>query len=115
MMAAIFSASSTPAAHLPNFGLLDTLVKKGGHMAGYFLLALAYLRGLNTSSKKAAFIALGLVMFYAASDEFHQSFVPGRHPSPLDAAIDMAGAVLALWIAHIHAPLKRFIRAGLQY
>jgi hypothetical protein len=40
MMAAIFGFSSIPSAEMPDFGLLDTLVKKGGHALGYGLLAL---------------------------------------------------------------------------
>jgi VanZ family protein len=37
-----------------------------------------------------------LVILYAASDEFHQSFVPSREASVLDVLIDTAGSVLAL-------------------
>ncbi len=41
-----------------------------------------------------------LVLLYALADEFHQSFVPGRHPSLVDAlVIDAAGAALALFLA----------------
>jgi len=41
-----------------------------------------------------------LTVFYAAFDEWHQSFVPGRSPSPWDVAIDCAGSVIGLgsWI-----------------
>jgi len=35
-------------------------------------------------------------MAYAASDEFHQLFVPSREASVLDVLIDTAGAVFAL-------------------
>ena len=46
--------------------------------------------------------ALPLCVFYAAGDEFHQSFTEGRGPSPVDVCIDSAGALvmwglLALW------------------
>ena len=43
MMAAIFGFSSIPSSEMPRFGLLDLLVKKGGHALGYALLALAFL------------------------------------------------------------------------
>jgi VanZ family protein len=33
---------------------------------------------------------------YGISDEFHQSFVPGRTPDPVDWATDTAGAGVAL-------------------
>ena len=38
------------------------------------------------------------MVLYAASDELHQGFVAGRHPSALDVAIDASGALLALVI-----------------
>jgi len=45
----------------------------------------------------------GLGWVYAASDEWHQSFVPGRTPQPGDWVADAVGVVLgfgvALWIA----------------
>jgi VanZ family protein len=113
IMAAIFFASSTPSTNLPSFGLMDTLIKKCGHLAGYFLLTLTYLRGINTHPKKAAMIALGLIVIWAASDEFHQSFVVGRHPSLVDVVIDMIGACVAVWAVQIHASLRRLIRFGL--
>jgi VanZ family protein len=38
----------------------------------------------------------GVVLFcllYAISDEFHQSFIPGREPDAMDIVADMVGAV----------------------
>ena len=40
--------------------------------------------------------ALLLASAYAVTDEFHQTFVPGRHGTPVDWAIDTAGALLGL-------------------
>lgn len=37
--------------------------------------------------------------FYAASDEFHQSFVLGRNAELSDLAFDILGVVLGLYIA----------------
>jgi len=103
MMIAIFAFSSIPSVEMPNFGLLDFLVKKGGHALGYGLLALAYLRGLKgreTEIETGRFlIAWVLAVLFSATDEFHQSFVPGRHPAATDVIIDAVGAALALFIA----------------
>ena len=100
MMAAIFSFSSIPSTEMPNFGLVDFLVKKGGHALGYGLLALAYLRGLMGERSEILshqlFIAWVLATLYSATDEFHQSFVPGRHPAITDVMIDSFGAAVAL-------------------
>ncbi len=114
IMAAIFLASSTPADNLPSFGLMDILVKKGGHFTGYFLLAMCLLRGLGAGRKKAAILALGLVFVYAVSDEFHQSFVPGRNPDLEDVLIDMAGAGLAVWLEYNHALFRRVVHRGIS-
>jgi len=98
VMAAIFAFSSTPGNDLPNFGGFDFSVKKAGHMLGYGLLALSYWRGLGFNKKRIWFAWL-LSIAYAATDEFHQSFVAGRHPSPVDVLLfDGVGAGIALWI-----------------
>ena len=44
-------------------------------------------------------LALVISIGYAATDEFHQSFVAGRHGSPVDVLIDSAGVALAIAVA----------------
>jgi VanZ family protein len=111
MMAAIFGFSSIPSVDMPSFGLLDFLVKKGGHALGYGLLALCYLRGLKGDSKviylRWIAIAWALAVLYSASDEFHQSFVPGRYPSMTDVLIDSLGAAIAMILADKYNKQKR--------
>lgn len=96
IMSAIFILSSIPSEELPNFGFWDTLVKKGGHAFGYGLLALSFWYALKWN-RKYIWLAFLITALYALSDEFHQSFIPGRHPSLIDAlVIDNGGAALAL-------------------
>ncbi len=96
VMAAVFAFSSTPGKDLPSFGVIDFLVKKGGHMLGYGLLGLAYWRGLRWYPK-FVWLAWALAVVYAATDEFHQSFIAGRHPSPIDVFLfDGGGAAVFL-------------------
>jgi hypothetical protein len=98
VMAVIFGFSSIPSKEMPMFGVLDLIVKKGAHMLGYGLLALAFWYALRFDRRRW-WLALLLAVLYALSDEFHQSFVPGRHPSLVDALlIDGSGAGLALFI-----------------
>ena len=100
VMAVIFGFSSTPSTKLPSFGLLDFAVKKGAHMLGYGLLACAYWYGLRFE-KNRWWLALLFAILYATSDEFHQSFVPGRHPSWVDVlGFDGGGALIALALAY---------------
>ena len=102
VMAVIFAFSSIPSVELPNFGLLDIFVKKGAHALGYGLLALSYLWGLKRERSKIEsrlfFFAWFLATLYSASDEFHQSFVPGRHPAFTDVIIDSLGAAFVLFL-----------------
>lgn len=98
-MGAIFVASATPSVDLPTFGLLDYLVKKTGHVLAYALLAILYWRALGRSSGRMG-TAWVLAALYALTDEFHQRFVPGRHPSLVDALLfDGGGAAAALLLS----------------
>jgi len=100
MMAVIFAFSSIPSKEIPGFGPFDLLVKKGGHATGYALLALANLRALGRNQggykTRTYIMAWLLAVLYSATDEFHQSFVPGRHSAITDVGIDALGAALGL-------------------
>ncbi|HVT74418.1 MAG TPA: VanZ family protein [Lacunisphaera sp.] len=78
------------------------LVRKLGHLSEYAVLALLVRRALAITlgsaghALRVALIALAICAVYAATDEFHQSFVPSRTPSLVDVAIDTTGAALAL-------------------
>ena len=103
MMVLIFIASSIPGDELPEFGRFDFDVKKCGHMMGYALLAVGYLRALaygRTIGRRDWVTAILLTGIYAVTDEFHQSFTPGRTASLMDVLIDTVGAAIgiALWL-----------------
>jgi len=98
MMAAIFYFSSQPGDDLPNFLNWDYFVKKSGHFIGYGLLALFNFYGLKCF-KKYYWLAWLMAVSFSATDEFHQSFVAGRHASIFDVIIfDNLGAAFALWV-----------------
>ncbi len=91
--AVIFAFSSIPSLN-SGLGTWDYVLRKGAHMTEYAILAILLVRA--TASYAWAFpLAVG----YAASDEFHQTFVRGRHGTPIDVAIDAVGALigLAVW------------------
>ena len=111
MMLVIFLISARPSSSLPNFDWADSIVKKGGHMIGYALLALLYWRAFDLKKGKL-WIAWLLAVLYAVTDEFHQSFTPGRHPSPWDVLLfDNFGALISLWLANRYRRQKRPERA----
>ena len=88
--------------------MLETLVRKAAHMAEYAVLALLFCHALRVSgARRPACRALLVCLAYAATDEFHQSFVGGRGPSAVDVMIDTAGAALALAGKGIIKKLRR--------
>src|SRR5919197_497350 len=96
LMAVIFLLSAQPHLHT-ELGLVDTIGRKIVHFAEYALLAFLWWRALPTrlDRGRALVVALALASAYAASDEFHQTFVAGRSGRPIDWAIDTAGALTA--------------------
>jgi VanZ family protein len=97
LMALIFFLSAQPSLNSV-LGLADHIGRKVVHFAEYALLALLWWRALRTrmSDHTATLVALAIASAYAATDEFHQLFVHGRHGSPVDWLIDTAGATLAM-------------------
>lgn len=103
MLLAIFLSSARPSIDEPS-SLLRTIIFKGGHVAGYAMLSLSIWRGFEFRSDKR-WLAWLLAVLYAVTDEYHQSFVPGRHPAAFDVLVfDNIGALLSLWV------LSRFIK-----
>jgi hypothetical protein len=96
-MVVIFGASSIPDLG----GLPGGMSDKSGHGIGYAILGALLLRALArgrlsgvTWTRAAA--AVLLAALYGVSDEYHQSFVPGRSPDRLDVLADSIGAAAAV-------------------
>lgn len=98
LMAVIFLLSAQPALS-SGLGTIDLVGRKFVHFAEYGLLTFLWWRALRSrlGHRRAVVTALLLASAYAASDEFHQAFVRDRHASPVDWAIDTAGAALVAW------------------
>lgn len=78
------------------FSVIHHLVRKAAHMAEYGLLAVLVAFHLNVchvSGWKLFGISSAVSIFYAATDEFHQLFVPGRSGQLSDVMIDGMGAI----------------------
>ena len=90
LMGLIFFLSSRPDLSSGIEGW-DFLLRKLGHMAIFGALFLALLYALPGRPREAAVLAV----LYATSDEWHQSFVEGRHGTPTDVLIDTAGVLVA--------------------
>ena len=84
--------------------LIHAFIRKSGHVIEYFILGLLLFRAFRGGSIGSwkwgwSFFALIVVILWAASDEFHQSFVPTRTASVVDVAMDTAGGVLAQFVS----------------
>jgi len=76
----------------------DWLIKNLAHVAEYFVLYLGFFRGVNWQKQaKNYLLPLVLIVVYGISDEFHQSFVPGRSAWWGDVGFDLFGGLLAWW------------------
>jgi VanZ family protein len=102
-MALIFGISSLSTAPIPN-GMTD----HSGHIIGYAILGALMVRGLAGASWSGMSVTRGagavlLSVLYGLTDEWHQSFVPGRSPAWDDVAADAVGAGLgAAFVLILH-------------
>jgi VanZ family protein len=74
----------------------DVLLRKLAHFTEYAVLTVLWwraLRGLGARFPLA--IAMAISLGYAATDEFHQTFVDGRKGTPVDVLIDSGGIAIA--------------------
>ena len=73
---------------------------RGGHVLGFGVLALLVQPLLVYHGVFARpYRSLAVLIFvtaFAATDEIHQSFVPGRHPDWLDLGYDALGALIGV-------------------
>ena len=79
-------------------------IRKLAHLTEYAILAMLLWRALRSGTRwqmkmSILFLVAAIACaIFAASDEFHQSFVPSRTSSPADAVIDICGALIGLAI-----------------
>ena len=69
----------------------DIIVGKSSHVLAFAILAALLYRATNNR-----WLTILLSLIYAISDEWHQSFIPGRTPRTTDVGYDMLGVGLAL-------------------
>jgi|CXWL01.1.fsa_nt_gi VanZ family protein len=96
----IFSFSSMQVGSASEFYWKDFLVKKTAHLIEYGIFATLFYRALINSKvekKKAMFYSILSAFLYGCTDEFHQSFTPGRGPKFTDVLIDTTGATIFMF------------------
>ncbi|MBU1726705.1 MAG: VanZ family protein [Candidatus Omnitrophica bacterium] len=95
-MVFIFFVSSMPAKKIPPLFINQDIAY---HSLMYLLLAFLFGRALRNSFLNITLLKVIIFttlfgLFYGATDEFHQLFVPGRSCSGFDLLIDTAGSFI---------------------
>ena len=96
-------SSLLPGVSANQIETIHLIIRKLGHWGEYFILAMLCIRALHAdrpaqSRLHRTLSAIAIATLYAASDEWHQSFVPSRSASIVDVLIDGFGAMCgAFW------------------
>lgn len=126
----IFSAEQTSRYLVPFLRWLDPHIsnsaiaaihfalRKLGHLTEYAILAALLWRALRSANRLQMRMSILFVVawfvcaIFAATDEFHQSFVPSRTAAAGDVMIDIVGAFIGLAICWIFARRGNFASAA---
>ena len=103
----IFLFSSKPTGTVTEIQVTDFIVKKSAHIIEYAIFTILIYRALcnsGVSKKESAIYSLILALIYGASDEFHQSFTPGRDPKIRDVFFDTTGSLSAIFLIRNYLP-----------
>lgn len=93
--AVLFVLSSRPTLPADLGGGLD----KVAHFGAFAVLGLLLARGARKRGLSVAWPML-LGFAYAATDEIHQAFVPGRYPDAADWVADALGVVVGCFLLY---------------
>ena len=112
MMAAIFYFSAQPFDG-PDLAWWEVAIRKLGHFGGYAVLAGLWAWALAGTVRRPLLWAGAISLAYACTDEYHQTFVEGRHGAVIDVGIDGLGialAILAIWVWFSGRPRSSRVR-----
>jgi VanZ family protein len=103
----IFALSCVPGKDIPNLPIPN--FHKLVHLIEYSVLGLLLIRALShtvmrLSTGRLILLSMAIISIFAFSDEWHQTFVPGRHGCIADAVNDIIYAVIGIFV------YKRIIR-----
>ena len=90
-----------PSLSPPGLEFWHGFIRKLGHIAGYFILAVLTYRSVKEERPdliQAKLRSFSFVICAATLDEIHQRFTLFRTASPIDVGYDCLGAVWALWL-----------------
>jgi VanZ family protein len=98
-----FTFATDPGQNIPN-------ADKLGHIALYFILGCLVARALRLhpqfSPAQLFILTILITSAYGATDEWHQSYVPGRAPEFADWTADTFAALLAATTFYVHDKIR---------
>jgi VanZ family protein len=106
-------AGGTAAERARVVAAMQLPIRKTGHFLEYAALGAAVcclLRAIDRWPRSSAgrlAAAWGLAVVFAATDEVHQLFVPGREGKPTDVLIDAAGVLAGVAVVHLLTSLRQ--------
>lgn len=80
----VFFGGEDKVAHLALYAVLGALLARGA--------------GRRAADSPRPLLLWAVGFLFAASDEWHQGFVPGRHVSAADLAADAVGIAVGYWL-----------------
>ena len=96
LVLAVSSIPNLTAPEIPEIGL-----DKIAHLGEYAVMAWLLLRSFRAAGRRHPYRSgLALTLLIAVLDEWHQAWIPGRQPDPLDLAADAVGAVTILAVLY---------------
>ncbi len=111
-MGSIVMVSDQSTVGVSGFFRFDKLA----HFCVFGLLATLILRMLSTERKglRNGLITALFVSLFGISDEFHQSFTPGRSVEVADWVADTLGAITAVWFYLKWNWYRKLMESGLK-
>lgn len=83
------------------------LLRKAAHFTEFAVMAALLWWALPWRDARRLAVAWAGAVAVAATDEFHQAFVPNRGPAVTDVGIDAAGALFAVLVIALLGRLRR--------
>jgi VanZ family protein len=104
----------SPSLSRRKIAVIHWVIRKLAHLTEYFISGLLLFRAFRSGSSERwkwrwVYSTLVVVLLLAASDEFHQSFVPNRDSNAMDVGYDSAGAFvgIAVYLMVRRLPARR--------
>ncbi len=91
-------------------------IRKGAHVFEYALFTMLIMRALRAGRAEWRWswvvATMASVTCYAALDEVHQAFVPGRGASAWDSLLDVSSGIAAIVVMWLFARRREKVRQG---